>query len=129
MAKNRKSKGMNSERELVHMLWSRGIPCIRVAGSGSSKYPSPDLIIGTANGKLAVEVKATSKEPLYISKEQIDDLVHFSGMFGADPWIAVRIDCRGWVFTRPKGLSGGKSFKVSFADDESDRFWDSVDRL
>lgn len=42
-----KSKGINAEREIIHLFWSMpGWTACRVAGSGSMKYPSPDVIAG-----------------------------------------------------------------------------------
>ena len=47
---SRKSKGINAERELIRLFedtnkWS----ACRVAGSGSSRYPSPDIIAASVD--------------------------------------------------------------------------------
>ena len=55
-----KKKGINAERELIHMFWAEKWAAIRVAGSGSSKYPSPDILAGNNLRKLAIECKAIS---------------------------------------------------------------------
>ncbi|MBR9679084.1 MAG: hypothetical protein GON13_02345, partial [Nanoarchaeota archaeon] len=54
-----KSKGSIYERELLRMFFDSGFSGVRVAGSGCSSMPSPDLVIGRDGGVLAVEVKAT----------------------------------------------------------------------
>ena len=63
-----KSKGINGERELVHMFWNRGWACLRIAGSGSSKYPSPDILAGNKLRKLAIECKITKDQKKYFKK-------------------------------------------------------------
>jgi Holliday junction resolvase len=62
-----KAKGSNAERELVHMFWDKGWAAIRVAGSGSSQYPSPDVLAGNNLRKLAVECKASGELNKYIT--------------------------------------------------------------
>ena len=39
-----KSKGINAERELIHKFWGVGWGAVRVAGSGSMRYPSSDIL-------------------------------------------------------------------------------------
>jgi Holliday junction resolvase len=92
-----KAKGSNAERELVHRFWSSGWACIRVAGSGSSKYPSPDLLAGNARRKLSIECKVTSDTSKYLDKGEIDQLAFFSTTYGAEAWVAVKI-ARQWRF-------------------------------
>ena len=88
-----KSKGINGERSIVHEFWKTGIwAAHRIAGSGSSKYPSPDIIASNNLRKLAIEVKTTKSNSVYIPKAEIAALKEFSTMFGAEPWIAVRFD-------------------------------------
>ncbi len=43
----RKSKGSAAERELIHKFWANSWGAIRVAGSGSSQFPSPDILVGS----------------------------------------------------------------------------------
>jgi holliday junction resolvase Hjr len=93
-----KAKGSNAERELVHMLWKKGWAAIRVAGSGSSHYPSPDVLAGNNLRKLAIECKAVGAASRYISIEQIDNLAKFAALFGAEPWIGLRFDRNDWLF-------------------------------
>jgi holliday junction resolvase Hjr len=93
-----KAKGSNAERELVHMLWKGGWAAVRVAGSGSSHYPSPDILAGNNLRKLAIECKAVGSTSKYISIEQVENLVKFAALFGAEPWIGLRFDRNDWLF-------------------------------
>ena len=56
---SRKSKGINAERELIHIFWkTKSWAACRVAGSGAIKYPAPDVLAGNGNILLAIECKA-----------------------------------------------------------------------
>ena len=87
---SRKSVGINAERELIHLFWSSGWSAVRVAGSGSSHYPSPDILASNISRKIAVEAKVTKDKSKYFSKEEIEQLRLFSEKFGAEPWIGVK---------------------------------------
>ncbi len=93
-----KSKGINAERELIHMFWAKGFAALRVAGSGSSKYPSTDLIVGNKDKKLAIECKTTREQKKYISREDIEQLKSFSTLFGALAIVAVKFKGFDWFF-------------------------------
>jgi Holliday junction resolvase len=93
-----KAKGTNAERELIHMFWKKGWAAIRVAGSGSSHYPSPDVIAGNALRRLAIECKAVGGTSKYISFEQVGDLNKFAEIFGAEALIGLRFDRLEWLF-------------------------------
>lgn len=93
-----KAKGINAERDLIHKFWSQEIPAIRIAGSGSSKYPSPDILAGNRIKKLAIESKVTKDTNKYLTKGEIDGLKTYSNMFGAEPWIAVKFKGEDWFF-------------------------------
>ncbi len=99
-----KTKGTAAERNLIHQFWQAGWAAIRVAGSGAIKYPVPDIIAGNALRRLAIEVKATKEDARYISKEQILGLREFCQLFGAEPWVAVKFDNRGWFFVSVEQL-------------------------
>lgn len=95
---NRKGKGINAERELIHFFWEKGWAAIRVAGSGATKYPSVDIVAGTPLRKLAIECKAINDTKKYFRKEEIDQLRQFSSKFGAEAWIAIRFNRVKWHF-------------------------------
>ncbi len=109
-----KSKGTNAERALVHKFWSTGEwVCHRIAGSGSSKYPSPDLIASNKIRRLSIECKTTRTGYVYIPKEEIFALREFSQMFGAEPWVALKFLSEEWLFLNIDDLNEtGKSFKA-----------------
>lgn len=111
---SRKSKGINAERELIHLFWGGGWAAIRVAGSGAIKYPVPDVLAGNSSRKIAVECKAAKGEYQYLQKETVDSLRTFSRLFGAEPWIGVRFDNESWYFVSVEDLdSTGNNFVVS----------------
>lgn len=95
---NRKAKGTNGERELVKLFNESGWGCIRIAGSGSSRYPSPDILAGNAIRRLAIECKVTKDQKKYLLAEEIEQLSTFSQKFGAESWIAVRFPGERWYF-------------------------------
>ncbi len=95
---SRKSKGINAERELVHLFWeANGWSAIRVAGSGSSPFPCPDVLAGNRIRKLAIECKTVNAKSKYLTEKEINQLNKFSGVFGAEPWIGVKFKSD-WFF-------------------------------
>jgi len=109
-----KSKGINAERELVHMFWGVEWACLRIAGSGSSKYPSPDLLVGNKLRRLAIECKVTKDTKKYFVKKEISSLKIFAEIFGAEPWIAVKFKGEVWYFVSLEDLiETTKSFFVN----------------
>ncbi|MDD3263756.1 MAG: Holliday junction resolvase Hjc [Candidatus Nanoarchaeia archaeon] len=93
-----KSKGIGAERELLHMFWANKWACIRVAGSGSMIYPSPDLLAGNNLRKIAIECKITKSEYQYFTKKEIEELIEFSRLFGAESFVSVKFQGLGWKF-------------------------------
>ena len=95
---NKKSKGTNAERNLLHLFWNSGWACVRVAGSGSSRYPNPDLVASNKTRTLAIECKTSRGSKRYIKKEDIDQIKLFSKLFSAEPWISIKFDRGDWFF-------------------------------
>ena len=93
-----KTKGSNAERELLHMFWGKGWACLRSAGSGSMKYPGPDLLVGNLVRRMAIECKATKENKLYLNEHDISQLREFSKVFDARPLFAVKFARRDWLF-------------------------------
>ena len=95
---SRKSKGTNTERELIHLFWKNNWAAHRIAGSGSSHYPSPDIIAGNVLRKVAIECKSSRVTTIYLDKQEVDELKKFCSAFGAEPWISVRFLQEPWYF-------------------------------
>jgi holliday junction resolvase Hjr len=96
--RNKKQKGTQAERELIHKFWEVGFASIRVAGSGSSKYPSPDILAGNSVKKIALEIKVINQTKKYFSKKEILELEEFSKKFGCESWVGVRFVGNQWFF-------------------------------
>ncbi|RJQ18675.1 Holliday junction resolvase [Candidatus Woesearchaeota archaeon] len=98
-------KGANAERQLIHLFWNTGTwTACRVAGSGSMKYPSPDIIANKDGINLAIECKATAGNNQYLEKREVEELVAYAQRAGARPIIAVRFDRKPWRFLNPDDL-------------------------
>lgn len=103
-------KGSNEERDLVHKLWDRNFAAMRApASGGATKKPLPDIIAGNGSIYLAIEVKTTTKDKIYIDSSQIDALIEFSNMFGAVPYIGVKFKYTKWLFLHPDNAERTKS--------------------
>ena len=111
---NAKAKGTNAERELIHLFWGKGWAALRVAGSGSMSYPCPDIIASNASRTLAIECKSSGELTRHLPKAQVDDLVTFAKMFGAEPWIGARFNDMKWAFFSIEDLNKSeKGYSVS----------------
>jgi len=96
---SKKTKGINAEREIIHFFWkTEDWAAVRVAGSGSMRYPSADILAGKKGRKLAIECKSVKNEKMFFSKEDLSQLLEFSRRYDAEPWVAVRFDKEGWYF-------------------------------
>lgn len=93
-----KSKGINGEREIVRTFWEQGWAAMRCAGSGSSHYPSPDVIAGKLGRRFAIECKVTSDNIKYFTKDEINQLIYFAEHFGAEPLVAIKFPKKKWNF-------------------------------
>lgn len=100
---SRKQKGSDAERELVEMLEMAGYAAVRVAGSGCSKFPCPDVLASNGSKVFAIECKSTKKQHQYFRKSQIEELLTFSQMFAAKPLCAVKFSTS-WHFIEPHKL-------------------------
>ena len=110
-----KKKGCRTERELHHMFWDTNLwASLRVAGSGSTTVPAPDLLVGNKNRKLAIECKS-GKDKRYLIKKEVDELKLFADKFGAEAWIGARFNNVDWLFLKPDdlGISKGENYFIS----------------
>ena len=106
---NTKAKGSNAERELIHLFWAGNWAAVRVAGSGSSSYPSPDILASNAARILAIECKSSADVNRHIPREQVEGLLIFAKRFGAEPWIGARFNDMKWAFFSPEDLNKTKA--------------------
>ena len=72
------------------------------ASGGATKNPLPDVLAGNGKIYLAIEVKTTTKDKIYIDSTQIEELCNFSKIFGATPYIGVRFKYTKWLFLEPE---------------------------
>jgi Holliday junction resolvase len=101
---NSKAKGSNAERELISMFWDYGWGAMRAAGSGSTRFPSPDILASNRLRRLAIECKFVSGDKKYFDKEEIEQLETFSDKFGAEAWIGVKFSRKDWHFVKRSAL-------------------------
>jgi len=95
-------KGSAEERDLVHKLWERNFAAMRApASGGATKRPLPDVVAGNGKIYLAIEVKTTTKDKVYIDSPQIEALLEFSQIFGAKAYIGVKFKYTKWLFLEP----------------------------
>jgi len=107
--------GSRVERELVKMLWNADCAAMRApASGGATKKPLPDIIAGNGRVYLAIEVKTTSADHIYINSGKIIGLKKFSEIFGAEPYLGVK-------FKLPNAKHSGQR-KQSFCKNEKWRF-------
>jgi len=111
---SRKSKGINAERDLIHKFWAKGWAAVRIAGSGSMKYPSSDLLATNKIRRLAIECKTSADTSKYLTKDELGQLKEFSDLFNSEPWIAVKFDRHDWLFLTLEDLEcTGTNYLVS----------------
>jgi len=112
---SRKSKGINAERELIHKFWATNKwSAVRIAGSGSMRYPSADILASNKIRRLAIECKTSKGDNKYLPKEDIEQLKNFADIFGAEPWIGVKFSRTEWLFLSLDDLKDtGANYLVS----------------
>ena len=96
--RNKKAKGTAAENELIHMFWENEWVAIRVAGSGSTKYPAPDVLASCGFAKVVLEIKVVNGVKKYFTGQEIRDLGFFGREFGAQPWVGVKFQENQWYF-------------------------------
>ena len=113
MSANR--KGDRRERELVNRLDENGFAVMRAPASGSAtERELPDVLAGDGERFYAIEAKASSGRPIYLSGEEVEALIYFAQNFGAKSRIAVRFDREDWYFFHPGDLhvTDGGNYRV-----------------
>ena len=112
---SRKSKGINAERDLIHKFWATdGWGALRIAGSGSMRYPSADVLATNKLRKLAIECKTAKKPWKYVEKKDIKQLKLFAELFNAEPYVAVKFSKKDWLFLTLEDLEEtNKAFMIN----------------
>ena len=110
---NLKAKGTKAERDLVHKFHALGWSCIRVAGSGSTRYPAPDVLAGNGHRRIAIEAKVCAGTRKYFSAEDIEQIMVFARNFGCEFWLAVKFGALDWAFFHPEDLESTKTAFVA----------------
>jgi len=113
--KNKKAKGTAAENELIKQFWEKEWCCVRVAGSGSTQFPSPDLLAGNSFRKIVMEVKVVNGIKKYFTGREIRDLDYFAEKFGAEAWIGVKFEAGQWFFIPTTELEKTKSENFSIS--------------
>ncbi len=107
-------KGANAERELIRLFFDLGFSVVRVAGSGKTALPAPDILALKEGKTLAIECKAWKASHLAIPIEQVEELSAWGKRAGIDVFIAWKIPLKGWFFLTPDQFNKtGKNYIVS----------------
>ena len=116
--KYRKAKGTAAENELIHNFWDNDWACIRVAGSGSTKYPAPDILSSRGDRKIVMEVKVTNEVKKYFTRQEINDLKFFGERFGAESWVGVKFAENQWYFIvcSELNITKGENYLISLIE-------------
>lgn len=107
--RRRKAVGTLGENELVEEFWNNNWVCVRVAGSGSTKHPAPDLLASRGDRKIVLEIKVVSASKKYFTQKEITELDFFAGQFGAESWVGVKFNNNEWFFSPTSELEVTKT--------------------
>ena len=111
-------KGSKEERDLVRMFWNNNFAAMRApASGGATKKPLPDVLAGNGKKYLAIEVKTTTKDKIYIDSDKIEKLIEFSKIFGSKPYIGIKFKYKKWLFVEPKDLFKTKNGNYRLNED------------
>jgi Holliday junction resolvase len=105
-------KGANAERELINKLFKKGFAVGRIAGSGTSPLPSPDIIAMKGGRAIAIECKAWDQTYLSIAREQMNELETWGKVSGSDIFVAWKLPRKGWFFLSPQQFNENKKYYV-----------------
>ncbi len=108
------NKGANAERELLRKVYESGFGCVRIAGSGATILPSPDIVALSPKKKISFECKAWNSNYLNISIQQMEELIYWGEISGTEVFVAWKIPNKGWFFLKPEHFSKKtKSYAIS----------------
>lgn len=110
----RYAKGASAERELLKQFFEAGFSVARVAGSGVSSLPSPDLLAFSRLQRFGLECKAWDSSSLTIPKRQFEDLLGWCDTADCQAVFAWKVSREGWFFLFPKFFhKTGKAYAIS----------------
>lgn len=111
------NKGANAERELIKILFNKGFAVLRVAGSGVSPLPSPDVVALKKGRILAFECKAWQGDYLAIPVTTMKEEVNWARIAGAEFFVAWKIPRAGWLFVKFENFhNAGKNFMITLQE-------------
>ena len=100
------AKGAGYERELLHVLKSKGYAVIRSASSGGQHTPI-DILAIKKGSMLAIECKAWAKMPK-LDREKVEAMEQWCDKAGAHGFLAWRkVDTHTWHFLPLADVSAG----------------------
>ena len=115
--------GTKKERDLVNYLNFNGFTAVRVTGSGGgTKNDRPDILAGNKGDIYVIELKSSSKDIVYLRKEQIKELYRFADGFGAVPVVAVKFTYLPYCFMSSKDLTVTKGGNYTFNREKARNF-------
>ena len=104
----------------MHLFFARGFSVVRIAGSGTSPLPAPDIIAIKNKRIVAVECKARKAKNLAISIGQGGELLDWAEKAGGEPWIGWKIPRKGWFFLKTGQMRDtGRFFTINQANEMS----------
>ena len=98
------NKGANAERELIKAFFDKGFAVLRVAGSGVSPLPSPDVVALKSGRIIAIECKAWKGNYLAIESKTFLDEVNWAKTAGAEFFVGWKVPHKGWFFIQERHL-------------------------
>jgi len=112
---NKYQKGARFEREIIRKFWKYGWTAVRSAGSGSIKFPVPD-VIAIKDGKiLLIECKVTKKDRLNV-KKAATELKKFSDIAKCDAYICIKFQKKEPRFYSIDALISKKNYSIGIND-------------
>ena len=112
-------KGATAERELVHLLYSKGWSVMRAPRSGRIGIPSPDVVAAKTGRIIVIEAKSRAAG-FKIENDQIEQLQDWQTRALAEPYIGWKIARKGWFFLRLADvIANGGNIGKRFLDGRS----------
>lgn len=86
-----KSRGTEVENDLIRAFYDDGWAPMRAPSSGSATSRElPDVLVSKNGYTLAIELKYSSKNNVYVEKEKVGGLLWVAKHYDADPLLVAR---------------------------------------